>query len=126
MSQAQLAALGMGIAATLYVLVIAANLLRRLNVTTRLARAGLIVATLVGFIADIVGLPAGTSKVSIFVVGNQLVTWRMAPGALWILVPAWLAVLLAVWVRREVGTWEENAKTWNKDSLRVKRIKVLK
>lgn len=105
MSQAQLAALGMGIAATLYVLVIAANLLRRLNVMTRLARAGLIVATLVGFIADIVGLPAGTSKVSIFVVGNQLVTWRMAPGALWILVPAWLAVLLAVWVRREVGTW---------------------
>ncbi|WP_298405235.1 proton-conducting transporter membrane subunit [Ferrimicrobium sp.] len=105
MSQGELAAIGMAAAAGLYLLVVVANLLRQLPSMAMVARGALVGATLLGFGADIVGLPQGMSPLRLFVVGDQLVVWRMPPGALWLLAPAWLAVLAAVWVRREQGTW---------------------
>ncbi|MGC9154644.1 MAG: proton-conducting transporter membrane subunit [Ferrimicrobium sp.] len=105
MSAPQVATLGMAIAAALLLLGVGLQLARLAPWVSATAHRVVLVGVLVALVADIVGLPSGTSSLHLFVLGNQPLVWRLDTAALLILAPAWLVVALAVAVRRNQGGW---------------------
>ncbi|WP_298212383.1 proton-conducting transporter membrane subunit [Ferrimicrobium sp.] len=105
MSAPQLATLGMMIAVALLLVGAGLNLLRLSSRFPVIAHRVVLIGVLIALVADIAGLPRGTSSLRLFVLGNQPLVWHMDTASLLILAPAWLAVALAVAVRSHQGGW---------------------